>query len=49
MILEWPYRDEAMGPPLAHRVPPETIVAQAEAAGFQQIETLPSANSCSTA
>jgi ubiquinone/menaquinone biosynthesis C-methylase UbiE len=41
VILEWPYRTEEFGPPLAHRVPPETIIAQAEAAGFQKIETLP--------
>ncbi|MEP7356011.1 MAG: class I SAM-dependent methyltransferase [Anaerolineales bacterium] len=40
-ILEWPYRAEEPGPPLAHRLPPETIIAQAETAGFQQIETFP--------
>ena len=41
MILEWPYRAEEVGPPLAHRVPPETILAQAQVAGCQQVETLP--------
>lgn len=41
VMLEWPYRSEDLGPPLAHRLPPETIIAQAQAAGFQPIETLP--------
>jgi ubiquinone/menaquinone biosynthesis C-methylase UbiE len=40
-MLEWPYREEELGPPLAHRVPPETISTQAQAAGYQKIEVLP--------
>lgn len=39
-ILEWAYRQEDFGPPLAHWLQPEAIVSLAEAAGFTQIETL---------
>ncbi|RME80799.1 MAG: class I SAM-dependent methyltransferase [Caldilineae bacterium] len=39
--LEWPYRDEPMGPPLAHRLRPEQVTAAAEGLGFARIETLP--------
>ncbi len=39
-ILEWAYREEDFGPPLAHRLEPEAMEALATAAGFRQIETL---------
>jgi ubiquinone/menaquinone biosynthesis C-methylase UbiE len=39
-ILEWPYRDEERGPPLAHRLQPERLIALAEQAGFTTIERL---------
>ena len=34
VVVEWPYREEAAGPPLAHRLPPETIEALARSAGL---------------
>ncbi|MBD3237907.1 MAG: methyltransferase domain-containing protein [Candidatus Eisenbacteria bacterium] len=37
-VLEWPYREDAAGPPLDHRLRPETINAIAEQAGFCAIE-----------
>jgi len=37
-VLEWPYRREEHGPPLEHRLKPETIVALANAAGFRDVE-----------
>jgi ubiquinone/menaquinone biosynthesis C-methylase UbiE len=37
-VLEWPYREEDKGPPLAHRLQPERIIALAEKAGFTKIE-----------
>jgi len=40
-ILEWPYRDEPHGPPLAHRISPATIADLAPGAGFSQVETIP--------
>ena len=40
MILEWPYRDEEGGPPLAHRLKPEQVAALAQQAGWQDIETI---------
>jgi ubiquinone/menaquinone biosynthesis C-methylase UbiE len=36
-ILEWVYRDESQGPPLAHRMKPETIEALAASAGFSKV------------
>jgi SAM-dependent methyltransferase len=40
MILEWPHREEEMGPPLAHRLPPSRILALASAAGFGVAERI---------
>jgi ubiquinone/menaquinone biosynthesis C-methylase UbiE len=34
-VLEWPYRQEEIGPPLAHRMKPEEITTLARQAGFQ--------------
>jgi ubiquinone/menaquinone biosynthesis C-methylase UbiE len=43
-VLEWPYRDEAQGPPLAHRMMPEAIEALAREAGFSGVDTPPLAS-----
>jgi SAM-dependent methyltransferase len=40
-ILEWAYREEDFGPPLAHRLQPAAITDLARAAGFQPLEILP--------
>ena len=39
-VLEWPYREEDRGPPLAHRLEPSRIVSLAQAAGFSSVERL---------
>ena len=39
-ILEWPYRDEPHGPPLAHRLSPATVADLATKAGFQSVEAI---------
>lgn len=39
-ILEWPYIEEMMGPPLIHRLSPETIETLAMEAGFHSVEHL---------
>jgi ubiquinone/menaquinone biosynthesis C-methylase UbiE len=39
-ILEWPYRDEDRGPPLAHRLPPSRISALVSEAGFRTAERI---------
>lgn len=39
-ILEWPYVQEEMGPPLAHRIGAEAITAAAEKAGLTRINTV---------
>jgi ubiquinone/menaquinone biosynthesis C-methylase UbiE len=36
-ILEWPYRTEESGPPLAHRLSPERIFALSAAAGLPSL------------
>jgi len=40
-VLEWPYREEPQGPPLAHRMKPETIATLAESAGYSKVENIP--------
>ena len=37
--LEWAYREEEIGPPLAHRLKAETVYKLAETAGFAGVET----------
>lgn len=37
-VLEWPYREEPNGPPLAHRLKPETVEDLATKAGYQTVE-----------
>ena len=39
-VLEWPFRYAEYGPPLAHRLRPDEIVALAQNASFSRIETL---------
>jgi ubiquinone/menaquinone biosynthesis C-methylase UbiE len=39
--LEWPYREEEIGPPLAHRLKPEDVSKLAQAAGLGKVEILP--------
>jgi ubiquinone/menaquinone biosynthesis C-methylase UbiE len=36
-VLEWPYAEEPMVPPLAHRLSRETVEKSAIAAGFQKV------------
>ena len=40
-VLEWPYREEEIGPPLAHRLKAEDVKALATEVGFTAAETLP--------
>lgn len=40
-ILEWPYREEPAGPPLAHRLSPATVADLAAGAGISQVEAIP--------
>jgi SAM-dependent methyltransferase len=35
-ILEWPYRDQSFGPPLAHRLNPEDLAGLFKTAGFRE-------------
>jgi len=39
-ILEWPYRDEEFGPPLAHRLSPAQITELSRQAGFVHLESI---------
>jgi len=39
-LLEWPYRSEEIGPPLAHRMEPSKILELAKNAGFLSIEKI---------
>lgn len=39
--LEWPYREEPVGPPLAHRLQPEQVLKAAQNLDFAQAEALP--------
>lgn len=34
VVLEWPYREDRQGPPLTHRLKPESILRMADAVGF---------------
>ena len=34
-ILEWPFLTQEFGPPLEHRLPPDTILSLVKQAGFQ--------------
>jgi ubiquinone/menaquinone biosynthesis C-methylase UbiE len=39
-VLEWPYRDEALGPPLAHRLSEEALAAAGTRAHLEVVERL---------
>jgi ubiquinone/menaquinone biosynthesis C-methylase UbiE len=39
-ILEWPYREEPNGPPLAHRISPATVAELAARVGLAQVEAI---------
>ena len=38
-VLEWPYRNEEIGPPLKHRIEPKRMESMMTEAGFVDIET----------
>jgi ubiquinone/menaquinone biosynthesis C-methylase UbiE len=40
VVLEWPYREEEIGPPLAHRLSPSRVLELARAAGFTKSERI---------
>jgi ubiquinone/menaquinone biosynthesis C-methylase UbiE len=40
-VFEWPYLDEQFGPPLAHRLKPETVRDLTRQAGFEEFEGVP--------
>ncbi len=40
MVLEWPYEQGEFGPPLEHRLPPETVLDTARQLGFKAIEQI---------
>ncbi|GAA5534026.1 class I SAM-dependent methyltransferase [Deinococcus aluminii] len=40
-VLEWPFREEPQGPPLAHRLRPETVRTLAAEAGFSAVREEP--------
>lgn len=40
VVLEWPYRQEEQGPPLAHRLRPQVIEDLAQRAGFGEAERI---------
>jgi len=40
-ILEWPYKEQATGPPLKHRLKREDILRLAAASGFSRPRTVP--------
>ena len=37
-VLEWPWKDEERGPPLAHRLEPSTILGLGREAGFTSVD-----------
>ncbi len=39
-VLEWPYREEEIGPPLAHRLKPAEVEHLAKKEGFKKIEVI---------
>ena len=40
VALEWPYREEEHGPPLAHRLEPQTIARLVREAGFPTLDRI---------
>jgi ubiquinone/menaquinone biosynthesis C-methylase UbiE len=41
VVLEWPYQDEKIGPPLERRIKPEEIIEMVDCAKFQHVEAVP--------
>lgn len=41
VVLEWPYVEEKIGPPLAHRLRPEQVIDSANSAGFKTVAIVP--------
>ncbi len=41
VVLEWPYKQEEMGPPLEHRLKSEDVLAMAKRVGFKAITIIP--------
>ncbi len=39
-VLEWPYKEEEMGPPLNHRLKAENVLRQAAEIGFSRTEAI---------
>ena len=39
-VLEWPYQMQAYGPPLRHRLPPQTVQRLAAEAGYGLVEAI---------
>lgn len=39
-VLEWPHEVQPFGPPLEHRLAPDSLAGLARLAGFQAVETL---------
>jgi uncharacterized protein (TIGR00369 family) len=40
-VLEWPYREENIGPPLEHRIKPGHLQEMAATSGFSRVKTIP--------
>lgn len=38
VVLEWPYIEDGHGPPLAHRLAPETVIEMANRAGLKSVD-----------
>jgi len=38
-VLEWPYQEQEIGPPLDHRLTEQTIIREAQQAGFANFES----------
>ena len=43
-ILEWPYREQTFGPPLAHRLDPEVLIGLFHKAGFRKWKVIELSN-----
>ncbi len=41
VVLEWPYKEQEVGPPLEHRLKSDDVVAMAKKAGFKSITMIP--------
>lgn len=40
-VLEWPYAEQEMGPPLKHRLPSAEVIRWGNSAGFSRIQEIP--------